>query len=201
MAGVYQANRTERLAIVDPNNPENDISGGTKEISMILRCFAKAYQTLKDSIQSAAMSPSGTIRSFLGLILGGNYEAYDNQRAHLKSLYEHEPRFTQNFQPPPPDIPPPPPPSEPPPPPPPREAQAPIADAQQVASQKCDATRFTKRQQNAANRADRLRLLRPDLPYVPKFVDVETCIKLGGYSCLSEMSRDLTSREKALKNN
>jgi non-canonical poly(A) RNA polymerase PAPD5/7 len=199
MVGVYQANRTERLAIVDPNNPENDISGGTKEISLIFRCFAKAYQTLKDSIQSAAMSPSGTIHSFLGLILGGNYDAYDNQRAHLKTLYEHEPRFAENFQPPPPDIPPPPLPSEPPPPP--LEAEAPVADAQHAASQQSDGPRLTKRQQNAATRADRLRLLRPDLAYIPKFADVETCIKLGGYSSLSEMSRDLTSREKALKNN
>ena len=81
----------DRLSIIDPNNPNNDISGGSKNIAAIVRVFSEAHKALQDRMASLAVaSPAARKKaSILGVILEGNYSSFRTQRAHLRSLYEN----------------------------------------------------------------------------------------------------------------
>lgn len=106
---VYQQNKRERLSIIDPNRPDNDISGGSQHIAIIFKAFAGAYVKLKEKLTAAAMH--GDIdESILGDIIGGNYKYYDTQRVHLKAVYDatHPDPVPSSVVPPPPSLPPPP---------------------------------------------------------------------------------------------
>ncbi|KAL8792861.1 MAG: hypothetical protein Q9195_004591 [Heterodermia aff. obscurata] len=81
---VYQANKADRLAIIDPNTPENDISGGSKNISLIFDRFSKAHE----EIMIAMKDPTRV--SLLDWMLGGDYENFTWQRDHLRDLYERK---------------------------------------------------------------------------------------------------------------
>ncbi|KAL9026878.1 MAG: hypothetical protein Q9196_004522 [Gyalolechia fulgens] len=87
---VYQGNRGDRLAITDPNNPENDISGGSKNVSRIFTLFSEAHE----EILKAMKSPNRI--SLLDWTLGGNYHIFDVQRQHLHDLYEARWSSTDN---------------------------------------------------------------------------------------------------------
>ncbi|KAJ5088261.1 hypothetical protein N7456_011877 [Penicillium angulare] len=105
----------ERLMIEDPNNPSNDISGGTKEIPLIFRAFSDAYRALKNRLDASSRTPS-THSSLLEAIISANFDEYVEQRYQLREVYETAEQFAQYR-----DIPPPPPPlpaGSPPPPPP-----------------------------------------------------------------------------------
>lgn len=80
---IYQQNKSERLAIIDPNKPDNDISGGSKNVMQIFDRFARAHR----EIMNAMKSPSRP--SLLDWSLGGNYESFVWQRDHLRRLYRH----------------------------------------------------------------------------------------------------------------
>ncbi|KAI5290332.1 hypothetical protein KEM52_000502 [Ascosphaera acerosa] len=111
-----------RLTILDPNNPDNDVSRGTTEIKRIFRSFSDAHLALRDGLADVAMHPSRTPKSLLRHIIAADYSSYERQRDHLLSVFEREPRFDEYRQPPLPPPPPPPPqaaPPSPPPPPPP----------------------------------------------------------------------------------
>ncbi|MCJ1464836.1 hypothetical protein MMC07_003451 [Pseudocyphellaria aurata] len=83
---VYQANKSDRLAIMDPNKPENDISGGSRNITLIFDCFSRAHEEILD-----AMNAPGR-RSLLDWPLGGNYETFEFLRNRLRIIYnEHWP--------------------------------------------------------------------------------------------------------------
>ncbi|KAL8943996.1 MAG: hypothetical protein Q9216_000705 [Gyalolechia sp. 2 TL-2023] len=79
---VYQGNRGDRLAITDPNNRENDISGGSKNVSRIFKLFSDAHE----EIFKAMRSPSRI--SLLDWALGGDYRSFAVQRQRLHDLYE-----------------------------------------------------------------------------------------------------------------
>jgi non-canonical poly(A) RNA polymerase PAPD5/7 len=73
------------LTIIDPNRPDNDISGGSREILKVLNAFRAAHAAIQrrlDSIRTGEV-PTGSI---LGCILGGNYTSFQNQRNLLFSL-------------------------------------------------------------------------------------------------------------------
>ena len=78
---VYNPNKADRLAIIDPNKPDNDISGGSKNVMQIFHRFARA----RHEILKAMKSPHRA--SLLDWSLGGNYESFVWQRDHLRSLY------------------------------------------------------------------------------------------------------------------
>ena len=80
---VYSASKADRLAIVDPNNPANDISGGSSEVMRIFDRFSKAHA----EILTAMKAPDRP--SLLDWSLGGNYESFVRQRNHLLGLYKH----------------------------------------------------------------------------------------------------------------
>lgn len=66
---------------MDPNRPENDISGGSREVMLIFDRFALAHQEILQ-----AMKRPGRV-SLLDWLLGGNYESFASQRNHLLELY------------------------------------------------------------------------------------------------------------------
>lgn len=78
---VYQPNKADRLAIIDPNKSDNDISGGSKNVMQIFDRFARAHL----EILKAMKSPNRP--SLLDWSLGGNYDSFIWQRDHLRSLY------------------------------------------------------------------------------------------------------------------
>lgn len=79
---VYQSNKADRLAIMDPNRADNDISGGSRLVMLIFERFARAHKELLQ-----AMKSPGRI-SLLDWSLGGNYESFAVQRNRLRELYD-----------------------------------------------------------------------------------------------------------------
>lgn len=75
-----QANiNPERLTIIDPNVPSNDISGGSAKIDAVFDCFRGAHSVIQRELQQVRNGDSRS-RSILGCILGGNYESFEDQR-------------------------------------------------------------------------------------------------------------------------
>lgn len=181
---MYQENKGQRLAIEDPNNDQNDISGGTREIPLIFRCFSDAYARLKERLISTALSESNN-DSILDTIIAANYEEYEEQRNHLQKIFETDPRFAA-FRAPPPPPPAVSPPADPVPPPP-----APPADPKPLTKQQ-------RKQQASRDRAARLKRLRPDIPSIPDSISNEEALSLGGYESQSQMDRDLLARERTM---
>ncbi|KAJ5915473.1 topoisomerase family protein TRF4 [Penicillium verhagenii] len=96
----------DRLMIEDPNNPSNDISGGTKEIPLIFRAFKDAHRSLKRALETYK-----PYNSMLKDIIGANFDEYDEQRYQLREFFEQAPQFARHRKgssPPPPPPPPPP---------------------------------------------------------------------------------------------
>lgn len=79
---VYRADRADRLAIMDPNKADNDISGGSRNVSLILERFSVAHKEL----MSALRNPKRI--SLLDWMLGGDYDEFVWQRNHLRQLFE-----------------------------------------------------------------------------------------------------------------
>ncbi len=78
---TYQAPKADRLAIMDPNQEYNDISGGSRLVMFIFERFSYAH---KEILQ--AMKTPGRI-SLLDWSLGGNYDSFTYQRNRLRELY------------------------------------------------------------------------------------------------------------------
>ncbi|KAL9067034.1 MAG: hypothetical protein Q9157_006936 [Trypethelium eluteriae] len=85
---VIHKAKADRLRVIDPNDGQNDISGGTKLIKLILTVFSEAHQTLVQRMTELSRQPPDERkgRSILGSIVGGNYTSYDRQREHLRVL-------------------------------------------------------------------------------------------------------------------
>ncbi|TVY33814.1 Poly(A) RNA polymerase protein [Lachnellula occidentalis] len=84
---TYKGN-IDKISIIDPNTPSNDISGGSSNTSRILECFSKAYRDLQKRMGDLQVSPNRVNESILGCILGGNYSSFDLQRNHLAHVHE-----------------------------------------------------------------------------------------------------------------
>ncbi|PYH93498.1 topoisomerase family protein TRF4 [Aspergillus ellipticus CBS 707.79] len=195
---IYQmSNSNPRLSIEDPNNADNDISGGTREIALIFRAFSDAYRRLKGRMVSTAMAGNAET-SILETIIAANYDEYSEQRWQLREIFDNDPRFSRHRRPstpPPPPRGPPPPPEAAAPPPPPLPSNSPPAGPKSRA-QRDKMTKLQKKQQAARERAARLKRLRPDIPSVPYSINNDQALSLGGYATQSEMDRDLMMREK-----
>ncbi|KAH8899849.1 hypothetical protein GQ53DRAFT_634353 [Thozetella sp. PMI_491] len=81
---------TTRLSIIDPNNPENDIAGGSSNAARVMQAFSDAHRLLHERMEAlAAMSPSSRKgASILQVILAGNYSSFRLQREHLQKLFD-----------------------------------------------------------------------------------------------------------------
>ena len=78
----------DRLSIVDPNNPENDIAGGASNTARIMKAFSEAHHQLVIHMEKVAQMPDRRGASLLEPILAGNYSSFRLQREHLKKLYD-----------------------------------------------------------------------------------------------------------------
>lgn len=78
-----------RLVIVDPNRPDNNISGGTHNIQKIFHAFSLAHKGLLERLASVEdLEPNEEPESFLQYIVGGDFTAFDLQRQILYDLYD-----------------------------------------------------------------------------------------------------------------
>ncbi|KAE8349126.1 hypothetical protein BDV28DRAFT_160752 [Aspergillus coremiiformis] len=190
---VFRDNKDSRLSIEDPNNPDNDVSGGTREVALIFRSFRDAYHLLKDRMISTGMAGNYQ-SSILESIIAANYDEYTEQRWQLRQVFQTHPRFARYQRPP---TPPPPPQS----PPPVDSAPPPLPPNSPPPSQepKEKLTKLQRKQQASRERAARLKRLRPDLPSVPDSITNEQALSLAGYKSQSDMDRDLANREKEMK--
>jgi len=83
---TFAYKRTDRLSIIDPNNPSNDISGGSANTSSILARFDEAYDNLRDSMRRVA---DGVVTGgILDTILKGDYSSFRLQREYLRHVHE-----------------------------------------------------------------------------------------------------------------
>lgn len=69
---------------MDPNDPDNDISGGSRNVGLILDRFSRAHSELMKAMKSH------TRLSLLDWMLGGDYETFRYQRNHLQELYKQK---------------------------------------------------------------------------------------------------------------
>jgi len=76
----------DRLTIIDPNNPDNDISGGSHKIDTVFGRFRSAYSDLQRYMSSLSSGQISTA-SILECIIGGNYQSVNEQRDRLRRLY------------------------------------------------------------------------------------------------------------------
>ncbi|RMZ76597.1 hypothetical protein DV738_g4871, partial [Chaetothyriales sp. CBS 135597] len=85
---LFNNDKRGRLAIIDPNRPENNISGGSNQIEHVFALFSSAHDILSDHLSSFPVSRADKASfSFLKDIIGGDFAAYDKQRKALQSLY------------------------------------------------------------------------------------------------------------------
>ncbi|RMD40293.1 hypothetical protein DV735_g4838, partial [Chaetothyriales sp. CBS 134920] len=85
---LFNNDKRGRLAIIDPNRPENNISGGSNQIGHVFSLFSSAYDILSDHLSAfPARRADKASFSFLKDIIGGDFAAYDKQRKALQSLY------------------------------------------------------------------------------------------------------------------
>lgn len=77
------------LTIIDPNNPDNDISGGSREVFACFEVFRHAHAQILQQMSKihAGKDVGGSI---LGHVLGGNYTSFIEQRNRLHKLYNGE---------------------------------------------------------------------------------------------------------------
>lgn len=86
MSSFTYKNR-DRLSIIDPNNPANDISGGSSNTAAILGRFHDAYNVLRDRMKQVANGAEDG-QGILGVILQGDYSSFRLQRGYLKHVHE-----------------------------------------------------------------------------------------------------------------
>lgn len=76
-----------RLTIIDPNRPDNNISGGTRLIGDIVKCFSSAHRALLQRLNAHEQRDKNSpISSFLGCLVGGNFSQFETQRQALYDL-------------------------------------------------------------------------------------------------------------------
>jgi non-canonical poly(A) RNA polymerase PAPD5/7 len=77
-----------KFSIIDPNNPDNDISGGSSNTAAIRDFFAQAYDGLQNRMGDMQYSYNRKNECLLGCILAGNYKSFKMQRDHLQHIYD-----------------------------------------------------------------------------------------------------------------
>lgn len=78
--GLKANKARNKLTIIDPNTPSNDISGGSRHSDFIMEKFSEAHKILIEKLQK----PNS---SLLCWMLGGNYDIFHRHREHLHQIY------------------------------------------------------------------------------------------------------------------
>lgn len=81
-----QVQNDRGLTIIDPNNPSNDISGGSREVHTVFEVFRKAHSQIMQRMDKIVRGKEVEV-SILGCVLGGNYNSFIKQRNRLYKLY------------------------------------------------------------------------------------------------------------------
>ncbi|KAI1777019.1 hypothetical protein F4818DRAFT_408849 [Hypoxylon cercidicola] len=77
----------DRLSILDPNNPENDIAGGSRNTPTILESFSRAHKTLRDRMAKLAQGVlDDSDQTILAPLFAGSYSCFVDQRNYLERL-------------------------------------------------------------------------------------------------------------------
>ncbi|KAI9051262.1 hypothetical protein LZ554_005363 [Drepanopeziza brunnea f. sp. 'monogermtubi'] len=84
----YNKRTPDKFCIIDPNRPDNDISGGSSNTSGIRKCFSEAYDALQHRMGELQRSENRKNQSLLDCIIGGNYKSFELQRAHLAHVHK-----------------------------------------------------------------------------------------------------------------
>ncbi|KAF4772519.1 hypothetical protein HAV15_012262 [Penicillium sp. str.  len=188
----------DRLTIEDPNNTDNDISGGTRAIDLILRTFASAHTTLKNRMEHLALV-RGPNKSILGPIIAANFEKYTEQHNQLRrrSAFRspaaarraaaYKPSATplqqliNNAR---------------------SRSKGTRAEPEDVSDEYSSETKLVKPRKGQIGRqarrwrAARIKRLRPEFKNLPSYLTVKQALWHGGYATNGEMKRDLSSRER-----
>lgn len=85
---MYKSGPQIKFSILDPNNPENDISGGSSNTETIRAFFSEAYDKLQNRMGESQYSSNRKTECLLGCVLAGNYKSFKMQREHLKHIYD-----------------------------------------------------------------------------------------------------------------
>lgn len=80
------AQNANNLTIMDPNNQNNDISGGSREVHAVFEVFRKAHSQILQRMEKI-QAGKDVEDSILGCVLAGNYRSFIQQRNKLFSLY------------------------------------------------------------------------------------------------------------------
>ncbi|KAK8226864.1 hypothetical protein HDK77DRAFT_118164 [Phyllosticta capitalensis] len=82
--------KPDRLSIIDPNKPSNDISSGSHNVEKILQCFGKAYKDLQARMTQISNDDCATRRnaSILQAVFAGNYSSFEWQRDRLLKVHD-----------------------------------------------------------------------------------------------------------------
>ncbi|KAK4237321.1 hypothetical protein C8A03DRAFT_16116 [Achaetomium macrosporum] len=83
---TFAYKNNSRFSIIDPNNPANDIAGGSSNTGTIVSHFSRAHKQLTQRMAQLAQDPNRGGQSILEVILGGNYSSFENQRNYLELL-------------------------------------------------------------------------------------------------------------------
>lgn len=82
--------KVDRLMIIDPNRPDNNITGGSNQITRIIDLFSKTHEMLMARLDDF-VDPEhrGNNFSFLEDLIGGNFAAYQEQRRSLHRVFNN----------------------------------------------------------------------------------------------------------------
>jgi non-canonical poly(A) RNA polymerase PAPD5/7 len=82
--------KAERWTIIDPNNPDNDLSVGSSQARLIQKKFSESHADLVRLMKT--LDTAGFVlrkgQSFLRLIIGGNYEKVILQRNVMRGVHQ-----------------------------------------------------------------------------------------------------------------
>lgn len=81
----HRRQNLDTLTIIDPNKADNDISGGSREVSAVLDIFKAAYAALQRRLDEVARGED-VGGSILAYMWGGNYDNFEIPRAKLERI-------------------------------------------------------------------------------------------------------------------
>lgn len=74
--------------IIDPNRPDNNITGGSNQVDRILDLFSRTHTILLNRLDDFDNKGPEAAVSFLEELIGGNFTAYYDQRRALHAVYQ-----------------------------------------------------------------------------------------------------------------
>ncbi|KAK7514815.1 hypothetical protein IWZ03DRAFT_443430 [Phyllosticta citriasiana] len=82
--------KPDRLSIIDPNKPTNDISSGSHNVEKILTCFNKAFESLHNRMAQISRDDRSMRKnaSILQVVFAGNYSSFEWQRNRLRMVHD-----------------------------------------------------------------------------------------------------------------